>query len=114
MGTLREFTKKDGTKSYHAEVRLKGHAPERSCHRTLTLAKNWIQDTEAAIRDGRHFLTSEAKKHTVAELVDRFIEQWIPKYAKYHVAKIADSDPPYVTCRTHQMTFFEGQKSRIV
>ncbi|NGX59132.1 MAG: Tyrosine recombinase XerD [Chlamydiae bacterium] len=84
MGTIRETTKKDGTKRYHAEIRLRGSAPQRSSHRTRTLAKKWVQDIESAIRDGRHFRTVEAKKHTVDELIDRFIEQWIPKYpARY-------------------------------
>ena len=84
MGTIRETTKKDGAKRYHAEVRLRGSSPQRSSHRTRTLAKKWIQDVESAIRDGRHFRTAEAKKHTVSELIDRFIEQWVPKYpARY-------------------------------
>lgn len=82
MGTIREFRKKDGTISYHAEVRMRGHKPERGCFRTRTLAKEWIQDIESAIRDGRHTKTTEAKKHTVGEMIDRFISQWLPKYPK--------------------------------
>jgi integrase len=87
MGTIRELTKKDGTKSYHAEVRVRGAAHQRDSFRTRTLAKKWIQDTESAIRDGRHFRTSEAKKHTVKEFIDRFIEQWVPKYPVKYQAK---------------------------
>ena len=40
MGTIRELTKKDGGKSYHAEVRLRGHPPQRESFRTRTAAKN--------------------------------------------------------------------------
>ncbi len=83
MGTIREISKQNGTVSYHAEVRIKGSRPQRASFRTRTLAKKWIQDTESAIRDGRHFRTAEAKRHTVSDLIDRFIEEWSPKYEKY-------------------------------
>lgn len=80
MGTIREITRKDGTISYHAEIRMKGHKPERGSFRTRTKAKEWIQDTESAIRDGRHFKTRESKRHTVGEMLDRFINQWLSKF----------------------------------
>lgn len=82
MGTIREYPKADGSISYHAEVRLRGHPPQRESFRTRSLAKKWIQDTESAIRDGRHFKTTEAKRHTFGELIDRFISQWLPKNPK--------------------------------
>jgi len=81
MGSIRDDKiKKDGTKTYYAEVRLKGYPIQRASFRTRTLAKKWIQDTEAAIRDGRHFRTAEAKKHTVKDLIDRFVSQWLTQY----------------------------------
>ena len=83
MGTIRKIPKKDGGDSYHAEVRIKGGKPQRASFRTRTLAKKWIQDTESAIRDGRHFRTAEAKRHTVAELIDRFIAEGLSRYEKY-------------------------------
>lgn len=85
MGSIREYKKDDGTVSYHAEVRLRGHPPQRETFRTRTLAKKWIQDTESAIRDGRHFKTAESKRHTVGEMIDRFITQWLSKYPKRKV-----------------------------
>lgn len=89
MGTIREYKKKDGTISYHAEVRLRGHSIQRESHRTRTLAKKWIQDTESAIRDGRHFKTAEAKRHTLGELIDRFIMQWLPQHPKQRLKQTA-------------------------
>ncbi len=80
MGAIREYTKADGTVSFHAEVRLKGYPKQRGSFRTKTLAKKWIQDTESAVRDGRHFKTAEAKKHTLKELLDRFISQWLSQF----------------------------------
>lgn len=80
MGAVREYKREDGSISYHAEVRLKGYPPQRASFRTKTLAKKWVQDTESSIRDGRHFRTAEAKKHTVKDLIDRFINQWLAQF----------------------------------
>ena len=71
MRTIREITKKDGSVMHHAEIRLRGHPPQRQSFRTKTQAKKWIQDTEAAIGDGRYKGLSAARKHTVGELIDR-------------------------------------------
>jgi integrase len=80
MGAIRECKRKDGTSSYHAEVRLKGYPKQRASFRTKTLAKKWVQDTESSIRDGRHFRTAEAKKHTVKDLIEKFISQWLNQF----------------------------------
>ncbi len=80
MGTIRECVRKDGSSSYHAEVRLRGYPPQRASFRTRSLAKKWVQDVESGIRDGRHFRTAESKKHTVGEMIDRFITHWLIKY----------------------------------
>ena len=80
MGAIREYKKEDGSTTYHAEVRLKGYPKQRGSFRTRTLAKKWIQDTESSIRDGRHFRLAEAKKHTVKDLIERFISQWLTQY----------------------------------
>ena len=87
MGTIRELTKKNGDKSYHAEVRIRNRA-ERESFRTKTAAKKWIQDTEAAIRDGRFKSNSAALKHTVGDLIDRFAEYCLPRDPKYYVKKV--------------------------
>lgn len=82
MGTIRERIKKDGSKRYMAEVRLKGHQPQRSTHRTRTAAKDWVRDTESAILDGRHFKSAESKKHTLGDLIDRFLTQCLAPHPK--------------------------------
>lgn len=58
--------------------------PTKSCKK----AKKWIQDTEAAIRDGRYKGLSAARKHTVGELIDRFIEQYVPQHPIYYPKKV--------------------------
>ncbi len=73
MATITERTAQDGTISFKAEVRLKGYPAQRATFKRKTDAKKWIQDTESAIREGRHFKTAEAKKHTVDEMIDRYL-----------------------------------------
>ena len=41
--------------------------------------KTDAKSTESAIREGRYFKTAEAKKHTLANLVDRYIKDILPK-----------------------------------
>ncbi|MGJ0429736.1 tyrosine-type recombinase/integrase [Methylobacter sp.] len=78
MATIKERTSKDGSIRYTVEVRLKGYPRQTATFKRKTDAKKWAQQTEAAIREGRHFKTAEAKKHTFAELVDRYVKEVLP------------------------------------
>ncbi|MDI1292660.1 MAG: site-specific integrase [Methylobacter sp.] len=73
MANITERISKTGTKTYTAIIRLKGYPTQTATFKRLTDAKKWIQDTESAIREGRHFKTVEAKKHTVDEMIDRYL-----------------------------------------
>ena len=84
---LQTRTAKDGTPRYTAEVRLKGYPAQTATFKRKTDAKKWIQDTETAIREGRHFKTAEAKKHTFADLVDRYIKDVLPSKPKQEQAE---------------------------
>jgi integrase len=64
---------------YRARVRIKGFPPQSAAFERLTDARRWAQHTEAAIREGRRFETSEARKHTAAELIDRYLRDVIPQ-----------------------------------
>lgn len=82
MATVRERVTSKGEKRYQVTVRLKGHPKETATFSRKTDAKRWAQHTEAAIREGRHFKTSEAKKRTVAQLIDRYITDVLPTKPK--------------------------------
>jgi integrase len=79
MATITLRTAKDGSKSYRVEVRLKGYPPQRATFARLTDARAWARDTESDIKRGRHFTTAEAKRHTVAELLDRYSRDVLPR-----------------------------------
>jgi integrase len=59
-------------------VRLRGQPTQSATFDRLTDARKWAQDTESAIRDGRYFKYAEAKKHTLADLIDRYL-LWVKK-----------------------------------
>ena len=82
MATIEKRITDNGETSYRVKIRLKGYPVQTATFKRLTDAKKWTQDTESAIREGRHFKTAEAKKHTLADLVDRYIKDVLPKKPK--------------------------------
>ena len=82
MASIQKRVSTNGTVSYRVEVRLKGYPPQRATFRRKTDAGKWGQSQEAAIRERRHFKTAEAQKHTLAELVDRYIKDVLPTKPK--------------------------------
>jgi len=82
MATIEKRTSLDGATSYRAKVRLKGYPAQSATFSRLTDAKKWVQDTESAIREGRHFKTNAAKKHTVKELINRYFEEILSRKTK--------------------------------
>lgn len=83
MASYKERKDKNGkVVSYNAQVRIKGHPPQYASFKRKTDMERWIQNTESAIREGRHFKTTEAKKHTVGELIDRYIQNVLPNKKK--------------------------------
>lgn len=82
MASIKERKDKEGKTHFHVQVRIKGHPPQYASFKRETDAKRWIQNTESAIREGRHFKTTEAKKHTLGELIDRYIQSVLPNKKK--------------------------------
>jgi len=78
MATIQKRYSADGIPSYRVQIRLKGNPIQTATFKRMTDAKRWEQQTEAAIKEGRHFKTIEAKKHTLAELIDRYIKDVLP------------------------------------
>ncbi len=78
MATITKRTAKDGSASYKVEIRLKGYPAQRATFARLTDARQWAKQTETDIQRGRHFKTAEAKRHTLADLVDRYTRDVLP------------------------------------
>lgn len=73
MATIQERRTESGDLRYRVLVRLKGAPTQTATFARLADARRWAQKTETAIREDRYFETSEARKHTVAELIDRYV-----------------------------------------
>ncbi|MEC4747219.1 hypothetical protein [Methylomicrobium sp. Wu6] len=82
MATIEKRTAENGETSYRVKVRLKGYPAQSATFQRPTDAKKWATATESAIREGRHFKAAEAKKHTFAEMVDRYIKDVLPTKPK--------------------------------
>lgn len=82
MAYIQERRTENGDVKYRVQIRLKGYPVTSATFKRKTDAKKWAQKTEAAMQEGRYFKTLEATKHTVAELVDRYIENIIPNKPK--------------------------------
>ncbi len=80
MASINKHTADDGQTTYRVRIRLKGYPIQTATFTRLTDAKKWAQHTEAAIREGRHFKTAEAKKHTFNDLVKRYCSEILPDY----------------------------------
>lgn len=78
MASIKELPDKDGKTCYHVQIRMKGAPPQYASFKRKTDADRWIQQTESAIREGRHFKTSQARKHTLGELIDRYMRDVLP------------------------------------
>ena len=82
MAYIQERLRNDGKMRYRVQIRLKGFPLVTATFERKTDAKKWAQKTEVAMREKRYFKESEAEKHTVSDLIDRYLEDIIPQKPK--------------------------------
>lgn len=82
MGSITPRRKKDGKISYLVRVRLRGQKPITQTFRTRSRAQDWMVSTEAAIKEGRFHYFSESNRHTVSDMIARYVEYELPKKPK--------------------------------
>ena len=78
MATIDKRVYPSGSVKYRVRTRLKGFPVVSASFARLTDAKRWAATTESAQREGRHFTPSEAKRHTLTELLVRYEAQVLP------------------------------------
>jgi len=79
MATIDERIGDDGNKTYRVRIRIKGSPSQSASFTRKTDAKRWAQVTEAAIREGRHFRSTESKRHTLSEAIARYKDEVLPR-----------------------------------
>lgn len=77
MATITKRITKSGVR-YVAQVRLKGHPPQAQTFERKTDARDWAQETESNIRSGRTAHLAGRQRHTLAELIQRYVEEILP------------------------------------
>jgi integrase len=78
MATIERRTGKDGQLVYRVKVRRRGSPPQTATFSKLSDARKWAQVTEGAAIEGRRFPTAEAKRHTLSDLLERYICDVLP------------------------------------
>jgi integrase len=79
MATIRERRQRDGKQRFHVQVRRTGFPTRTASFPTRRLAERWATTIEASMIEGRHFRGVEARRRTVAEMIDRYIAEELPK-----------------------------------
>ncbi|HEX2858868.1 MAG TPA: site-specific integrase [Alphaproteobacteria bacterium] len=78
MALIEERTSPTGEKSYRVRIRLRGFPPATATFERKTDAKEWATRTEAALKEGRYFKTIESRKHTLNQLIDKYLRDVLP------------------------------------
>jgi len=82
MGTITERIDKKGQKAYQVKIRIKGFPIQTASFTRITDARRWEQQTESAIREDRFFPQDKTKTILLSELIDRYIENILPRKPK--------------------------------
>lgn len=78
MATIETRQTKDGKLTYRARVRLLGQPERTKTFSSKTHARNWTKAIESDLERGSYVPTTEAARRTVAEMIDRYIEEILP------------------------------------
>ena len=79
MATIIKRETSDGRVVFRVQVRMRGAKSMSATFERITDARKWAAATESAIREGRHFSKAESKRHTVAELLERYEREVLPR-----------------------------------
>ena len=79
MDSIEKRTTGEGDITYRVKIRLRGFPPQSASFSRLTDARQWAQNTESAIREGRYFKNSQAKKRTLNDAIDRYTKEILPR-----------------------------------
>jgi integrase len=79
MASIQKLKDGDGRIRYKVQVRRKGVRAQTARFDRKRDAERWAAQQEAAIQENRDFRSAEAKKRTVADLIDRYEKSVLPQ-----------------------------------
>jgi len=79
MASYKKRINSKGKLRWTAVVRVKGHPPSSATFPRKHDAEEWALATEKDIRDGIHGFKREAKRRTVSEMIDRYVDTVLPR-----------------------------------
>lgn len=82
MAHIEERDLENGKTKYRVQIRVKGYPQQTATFDRKTDAKRWALKTEAAIKEGRYFKAPREKKRTLADLIDRYVKEILPRNPK--------------------------------
>ena len=82
MSTIERRISPDGVVRFRARVRLNGVRTASKTFHRKTDAQKWAQKTEVAIREDQYAINPLSRRKTLAELIDRYIEEVTPRKPK--------------------------------
>lgn len=84
MAEIKRRMKKNGKVSYTACIRIKGYDTLTATFERLTDVKTWVGENESKMKRGKKIKSAEATRHTLAELIDRYIIEELPNRNSDH------------------------------
>jgi integrase len=78
VAAIREREKR-GKPVFHVQVRMRGFPARTASFPTRRLAERWAKTIEASMIEGKHFRGVEARRRTLAEAIERYIKEELPK-----------------------------------
>lgn len=79
MAVIRKRTTKEGKKRFQAIIRRAGFPPAVATFDKEREANDWAIKTENDMREGRYNMTTEADRHLVSEMIDRYMADVLPR-----------------------------------
>lgn len=79
MRGIRKVTQKDGSAHWQVQVRIEGHRARVKTFNTMSDARRWKRAQEIEIQGDDSGITSEACRHTLAELIAQYRAKVLPE-----------------------------------
>lgn len=75
MAYIQQRISSTGEKTFRVQVRRKGYPTQTATFKSKTKAQDWAKTVEAAMQERRYFKSAEAQKHTLADMIDRYLKR---------------------------------------